>query len=73
MRELFSWEKNLDIYDTIFDDGESPLKESRGINLYGKACSNGSIRCGTARTLLRRIATGLRWREPESGTLIISR
>ena len=27
--------KNLDIYDTIFDDGESPLKESRGINLYG--------------------------------------
>ena len=27
--------KNLDIYDTIFDDGESPLKESRDINLYG--------------------------------------
>ena len=27
--------KNLDIYDTIFDDGESPLKESRNINLYG--------------------------------------
>ena len=27
--------KNLDIYDTIFDDGESPLKESCGINLYG--------------------------------------
>ena len=24
--------KNLDIYDTIFDDGESPLKESRDIN-----------------------------------------
>jgi hypothetical protein len=27
--------KNLDIYDTIFDDGESPLKESCDINLYG--------------------------------------
>lgn len=27
--------KNLDIYDTIFDDGESPLKESSDINLYG--------------------------------------
>lgn len=27
--------KNLDIYDTIFDDGESPLKESRDVNLYG--------------------------------------
>ena len=25
----------LKIYDTIFDDGESPLKESRDIELYG--------------------------------------
>ena len=27
--------KNLRIYDTIFDDGESPLKESSDIELYG--------------------------------------
>ena len=27
--------KNLKIYDTIFDDGESPLKEDRNIELYG--------------------------------------
>lgn len=27
--------KDLKIYDTIFDDGESPLKESRNIELYG--------------------------------------
>ena len=33
-RALFKQE-NTDIYDTIFDDGESPLKESRGIALYG--------------------------------------
>lgn len=33
-RALFKQE-NMDIYDTIFDDGESPLKESRGIALYG--------------------------------------
>ncbi len=26
---------DLKIYDTIFDDGESPLKESRNIELYG--------------------------------------
>ena len=33
-RALFKQE-NTDVYDTIFDDGESPLKESRGIALYG--------------------------------------
>lgn len=33
-RALFQG-KNLKIYDTIFDDGESPLKESRDIELYG--------------------------------------
>lgn len=33
-RALFQ-ESNLDIYDTIFDDGESPLKESNNISLYG--------------------------------------
>lgn len=33
-RALFN-AKNLDIYDTIFDDGESPLKESSDINLTG--------------------------------------
>ena len=27
--------KELKIYDTVFDDGESPLKESRNIELYG--------------------------------------
>lgn len=33
-RALFQG-KNLDIYDTIFADGESPLKESRNITLNG--------------------------------------
>lgn len=33
-RALFQGE-NLKIVDTIFDDGESPLKESRGIELIG--------------------------------------
>ena len=33
-RALFQG-KDLAIYDTIFDDGESPLKESRNIALYG--------------------------------------
>lgn len=27
--------RDLEIYDTIFDDGESPLKESRDISLHG--------------------------------------
>ena len=26
--------RDLNIYDTIFDDGESPLKESRNIELW---------------------------------------
>ena len=33
-RSLFM-SRGLKIYDTIFDDGESPLKESRDIELYG--------------------------------------
>lgn len=33
-RALFNGE-NLKIYDTIFEDGESPLKESHDIELYG--------------------------------------
>lgn len=33
-RALFKSD-GLKIYDTIFDDGESPLKESRSIELYG--------------------------------------
>ena len=33
-RALFAG-KELEIYDTIFDDGESPLKESRDIRLFG--------------------------------------
>ena len=33
-RALFMGE-NLEIYDTIFADGESPLKESKNIELYG--------------------------------------
>ena len=33
-RALFKG-SHLRIYDTIFDDGESPLKESRDIELYG--------------------------------------
>ena len=33
-RALFGGE-NLNIYDTIFADGESPLKESRNLKLHG--------------------------------------
>ena len=33
-RALFQG-KDLKIYDTIFDDGESPLKESNNIEVYG--------------------------------------
>lgn len=33
-RALFQG-NDLRITDTIFDDGESPLKESRNIELYG--------------------------------------
>lgn len=33
-RALFA-SNDMDIYDTIFDDGESPLKESHGISLTG--------------------------------------
>lgn len=33
-RALFK-ENDLEIYDTVFADGESPLKESRNIELYG--------------------------------------
>lgn len=33
-RALFK-SRGLDIYDTIFDDGESPLKESRDVSLEG--------------------------------------
>lgn len=33
-RALFQGE-NLEIYDTIFDEGESPLKESSNVKLYG--------------------------------------
>lgn len=33
-RPLFA-ERDLEIYNTIFDDGESPLKECRNISLYG--------------------------------------
>ena len=32
-RALFQAD-SLNIYDSVFDDGESPLKESRNINLY---------------------------------------
>ena len=44
--------KDLKIYDTIFDNGESPLKESRNIELYG-SMSNGNIRSGTAKIFCR--------------------
>ena len=33
-RALFA-ANDMKIYDTIFDDGESPLKESENIELYG--------------------------------------
>ena len=47
-RALFQG-KDLKIYDTIFDDGESPLKESR------------NIRCGMRKISRQRTVPGLRW------------
>lgn len=48
-RALFA-SNDLDIYDTIFDDGESPLKESHGISLTGCFFLDGNIRYGTVVT-----------------------
>ena len=46
-RALFA-SNDLDIYDTIFDDGESPLKESHGIS--DRLFLDGNIRYGTVVT-----------------------
>lgn len=48
-RPLFQ-ARDLKIYDTIFDEGESPLKESRDTN-YTAACSSGNTPCGMPKTL----------------------
>lgn len=48
-RPLFGAE-HLSIQDTIFGEGESPLKESRDISLEG-SISSGNIRSGTVRIL----------------------
>ena len=38
--------KDMKISESVFADGESPLKESSDID-----CSDGNIRCGTVRIL----------------------
>ena len=53
--------------DTIFDDGESPLKPHMLLSL-SRVHSNGSIRCGIARIFRRRIARGSRWHAQACGT-----
>lgn len=58
-RALFQG-KDLKIYDTIFDDGESPLKRAEILN-YTEACSNGNIRCGMRKISRQRTVPGLRW------------
>ena len=58
-RALFQG-KDLKIYDTIFDDGESPLKESRNIELYG-SMFKWKYRCGMRKISRQRTVPGLRW------------
>ena len=45
-RALFQSE-NLAVYDSVFEDGESPLKESSSLYLV-IVCSGGNIRSGIA-------------------------
>lgn len=58
-RALFQG-KNLKIYDTIFDDGESPLKKVRILSCTA-VCLNGSIPSGTAGISWQKTVHGLRW------------
>ena len=45
-RALFQSE-NLAVYDSVFEDGESPLKESSSL-IWIIVCSGGNIRSGIA-------------------------
>ncbi len=74
--ELFTGERALfaedgaQIYDCIFDDGESPLKESKNIEVYK---SQFKYKYPLWYPLMSRwkTAIGLRWLVRECGTPII--
>ena len=63
---------NLKINETIFTDGESPLKESQNIHLTNSS-SNGNTPSGTAKMQWRRTAAGWKWHVPAYGIRIIFR
>ena len=46
-RALFQSE-NLAVYDSVFEDGESPLKERAAVFIWIIVCSGGNIRSGIA-------------------------
>ena len=68
-RPLFKG-RNLKIFNTIFTDGESPLKESDTIM---EVCLNGNIRSGMRRIFWLKTVHGLRWAVREFGIPTISR
>ena len=70
-RPLFGG-KNLSIQDTIFTDGESPLKEASDIDLKN-SMFQWKYPLWYAKTSPPRTAPGLRWPGPASGTPTISR
>ena len=63
--------RDLKIYDTIFDDGESPLKESQDIELYG-SMFKWKYPLWYSKTSLQKTVHGLRWGAQASGIQIIS-
>ena len=70
-RALFQG-NNLKIYDTIFADGESPLKESHDIELFG-SMFQWKYPLWYSKNILAEIVPGLKWRVREYGIRTISR
>ena len=70
-RALFQ-AKNLEIYDTTFDDGESPLKESHDIRLYG-SMFKWKYPLWYSHNIFAGTVPGLRWQGQVSGIRIILR
>ena len=70
-RPLFHAE-HTDVYDTIFTDGESPLKESSDIRLYG-SMFKWKYPLWYCNHIYAEDCTWLRWRERVYGIQMISR
>ena len=69
-RALFQGSQ-LRIIDSIFSDGESPLKESRDIQMIG-SMFKWKHPSDTPKTSRPPTVPGSRWQEPASGTPITS-